>query len=207
MTEGGEVAAAAPLGRRAATKARTREALLEAARRVFAERGYGPASVEEIAKTAGVSVGSVYVHFASKEALFTALVEDQTSVAVDLKSTIVGFDGVFKYAGFFGTGEYFWRERTPETGSKFDASGWFVQAGQMLNKRRSVEAAFRYGSREVSDLVSNSDVDEIRGGLSYYYRRHSLKLQADFGQVETGLGAAGGNRKDKEFRLQTQFIF
>jgi AcrR family transcriptional regulator len=92
VTEGGEAAATAPLGRRAATKARTREALLEAARRVFAERGYGPASVEEIARTAGVSVGSVYVHFASKEALFTALVEDQTSVAVDLKSTIVSGD-------------------------------------------------------------------------------------------------------------------
>jgi AcrR family transcriptional regulator len=82
----------APVGRRAATKARTREALLVAARRVFAERGYGPASVEEIARTAGVSVGSVYVHFASKEALFTALVEDQTSAAVDHKSALVRGD-------------------------------------------------------------------------------------------------------------------
>lgn len=81
-----------PVGRRAATKARTREALLVAARRVFAERGYGPASVEEIARTAGVSVGSVYVHFASKEALFTELVEDQTSAAVDHKSALVGGD-------------------------------------------------------------------------------------------------------------------
>ncbi|HSK61481.1 MAG TPA: helix-turn-helix domain-containing protein [Actinomycetospora sp.] len=81
-----------PVGRRAATKARTREALLVAARRVFAERGYGPASVEEIARTAGVSVGSVYVHFAGKEALFTALVEDQTSAAVDQKSELLGGD-------------------------------------------------------------------------------------------------------------------
>jgi AcrR family transcriptional regulator len=86
------MAASAPLNRRAATKARTREALLVAARRVFAERGYGPASVEEIARTAGVSVGSVYVHFASKEALFTALVEHQTSADVDHKSAIVRGD-------------------------------------------------------------------------------------------------------------------
>ncbi|PVZ14158.1 TetR/AcrR family transcriptional regulator [Actinomycetospora cinnamomea] len=90
MSERGETAApAAPLGRRAATKARTRQALLVAARRVFAERGYGPASVEEIARTAGVSVGSVYVHFASKEALFTALVEDQTSADVHHKAALV----------------------------------------------------------------------------------------------------------------------
>lgn len=89
MTEGGESTAHVPLGRRAATKARTRESLLVAARRVFAERGYGPASVEEIARTAGVSVGSVYVHFASKEALFTALVEEQTSADVEEKAALV----------------------------------------------------------------------------------------------------------------------
>jgi AcrR family transcriptional regulator len=94
VTQGDEATrpACAPLGRRAATKARTREALLHAARRVFAERGYGPASVEEIARTAGVSVGSVYVHFASKEALFTALVEAQTSADVSTMTAVVHDD-------------------------------------------------------------------------------------------------------------------
>ncbi|GAA4902546.1 TetR family transcriptional regulator [Actinomycetospora succinea] len=94
MTQGDEATrtAPAPLGRRAATKARTRGALLDAARRVFAERGYGPASVEEIARTAGVSVGSVYVHFASKEALFTALLEAQTSADVSAMSAVVHDD-------------------------------------------------------------------------------------------------------------------
>ena len=92
MTEVDDTVPQATPGRRAATKARTREALLVAARRVFAERGYGPASVEEIARTAGVSVGSVYVHFASKEALFTALVEHQTSADVDHKAALVRGD-------------------------------------------------------------------------------------------------------------------
>lgn len=94
MTQGDEATRTvrAPLGRRAATKARTREALLDAARRVFAERGYGPASVEEIARTAGVSVGSVYVHFTSKEALFTALLEAQTSADVSAMTAVVQDD-------------------------------------------------------------------------------------------------------------------
>ncbi len=60
--------------RRAAAKARTREALLLAAEEVFAERGYGDASVDEIARVAGLSVGSVYVHFENKQALFAALI-------------------------------------------------------------------------------------------------------------------------------------
>ena len=62
-------------GSRAAAKARTHENLLDAAATVFAERGYGAASVEEIARTAGTSVGSVYAHFTSKEKLFVALME------------------------------------------------------------------------------------------------------------------------------------
>ncbi|MFC5060921.1 TetR/AcrR family transcriptional regulator [Actinomycetospora atypica] len=62
-------------GSRAAAKARTHENLLDAATTVFAARGYGAASVEEIARTAGVSVGSVYAHFTTKEKLFVALME------------------------------------------------------------------------------------------------------------------------------------
>jgi hypothetical protein len=130
-----------------------------------------------------------------------------TTTSIDQKSTIVGLDGVFKYMGFFGTGEVYWRERTPEQGATFDANGWFVQAGQMLNKQRTVEAAFRYGSRDVSDSIDNNDISEVRGGFNYYYRRHTLKLQADFGRVETQLGPGATSRKDNEFRVQTQFTF
>jgi len=77
----------------------------------------------------------------------------------------------------------------------------------MLNKQRTIEAAFRYGTRDPNDTVDGDDVDEIRGAVSYYYRRHTLKLQADFGKVEQGLGAGKGSRRDNEFRVQAQFIF
>ncbi|MBW0103168.1 TetR/AcrR family transcriptional regulator [Pseudonocardia sp. KRD291] len=66
-------------GRRAEGKARTREAVLSAARSVFAERGYGSASVEEIAREAGVAIGSVYAHFGGKQALFAALIDRTTA--------------------------------------------------------------------------------------------------------------------------------
>ena len=66
-------------GSRAAAKARTHENLLDAAATVFAERGYGAASVEEIARTAGTSVGSVYAHFTSKDKLFVALMERRSA--------------------------------------------------------------------------------------------------------------------------------
>ncbi|HEX5499739.1 MAG TPA: helix-turn-helix domain-containing protein [Thermomicrobiales bacterium] len=53
----------------------TRQALIAAARAVFADRGYGDASTEEIARRAGVSRGALYHHFADKQALFQAVVE------------------------------------------------------------------------------------------------------------------------------------
>lgn len=57
-------------------KAATRRALLEAAQRAFAERGFAATSVADIARRAGVATGTFYVHFPSKDAaldeLFTA---------------------------------------------------------------------------------------------------------------------------------------
>jgi AcrR family transcriptional regulator len=47
-------------------------AVLDAARRVFAERGYAGASVDAIAAAAGLTKGAVYSRFSSKEALFVA---------------------------------------------------------------------------------------------------------------------------------------
>ena len=130
-----------------------------------------------------------------------------TTTGVDLKSDLYGIDGIFKFKGFSATGEYYWRHRTPETGAEFDSPGGFIQAGMMLNRFRTWEAAVRYGKRDVNDLLPIDDITEIRGAVSYYYRRHTLKFQTDFGQVKTGRGSTTPDRKDFEVRLQAQFIF
>jgi AcrR family transcriptional regulator len=61
--------------RRAEQVERNREAVLEAARQVFIERGYAGASLEAIAEEAGFSKGVVYSQFGSKPDLFMALLE------------------------------------------------------------------------------------------------------------------------------------
>jgi AcrR family transcriptional regulator len=61
---------------RQARKAQTRERLLDAARRVFARRGYHRALLEEVAEEAGFSTGAVYSNFAGKEDLFLSLLEE-----------------------------------------------------------------------------------------------------------------------------------
>src|SRR4051794_18892911 len=54
-----------------------RAALLDAALRVFAERGYRDASVDDIAERAGYSKGALYWHFSSKDDVFFALVQER----------------------------------------------------------------------------------------------------------------------------------
>lgn len=61
---------------RAEQQAETRAELLIAARKVFLERGYSAASIEEITAEAGYSRGAVYSNFASKEDLFFAADDD-----------------------------------------------------------------------------------------------------------------------------------
>lgn len=60
--------------RRAALAAATRAALVDAARRLFVEKGYHHTGTEEVVAEAGVGTrGALYHHFADKQALFEAV--------------------------------------------------------------------------------------------------------------------------------------
>jgi AcrR family transcriptional regulator len=58
-------------------KAQTRAALLDAAERIFVERGFLGSSVEAISAAAGYTRGAFYSHFASKEELFAELLQER----------------------------------------------------------------------------------------------------------------------------------
>jgi len=57
------------MSRREASKKETRQLILKAARRLFAQKGMEECTIRDIAKQAGVSPASVVVHFQSKTAL------------------------------------------------------------------------------------------------------------------------------------------
>jgi AcrR family transcriptional regulator len=69
-----------PQGPRAERK---REAIVSAALGAFLEEGYGGAAMDAIAERAGVSKVTVYNHFGSKEALFTAVIGHALDQALD----------------------------------------------------------------------------------------------------------------------------
>ncbi len=49
--------------------------ITQAAQRVFAEKGFAAARMEDIARQAGVSKGTLYLYFPTKEALFTGMLQ------------------------------------------------------------------------------------------------------------------------------------
>jgi AcrR family transcriptional regulator len=59
------------------TKEERRGDILEAAKRIFAERGYHPTRMSDVASAAGVSHGTIFWHFGSKEELFHELMDEE----------------------------------------------------------------------------------------------------------------------------------
>ena len=65
------------------TGADLRRAILDAARAGVAEHGYANLSMRQIARSVGCSVGTIYLYYASKDALYAALVDEAAGRLVD----------------------------------------------------------------------------------------------------------------------------
>src|SRR5215813_10820930 len=74
-----------PASTKAEQREATREAIVSAGLRLFAQRGFGSASIADIADAAGITKGAIYWHFESKDALFTAILD---RIRLDWQNTI-----------------------------------------------------------------------------------------------------------------------
>ena len=78
-----------------------RDRILQAAREVFFQEGYGAATMSMIAARLGGSKGTLYAYFKNKEDLFDAIIQDQCSViksalgltsqTTDVRTTLTAF--------------------------------------------------------------------------------------------------------------------
>lgn len=87
----------------------TRRRLLEAAEEVFAAQGYHEASIVKITERAGIGLGTFYLYFDSKQAIFEALVIDlnrrvrhsmseaMAGASSRLEAERAGFAGFFRF--------------------------------------------------------------------------------------------------------------
>jgi AcrR family transcriptional regulator len=73
----------------------TRKAILDAAEKLFLDSGYNGTSMRQIANEIGMAVGGIYNHYASKDAIFKALLEERSMYPqiVEVVNSIQGVDG------------------------------------------------------------------------------------------------------------------
>ena len=67
---------------RSAARSLFRNAILDAAERVFGKNGFHASRIQDVAAEAGVGVGTVYNHFRQKEDVLRALLEERTEEAI-----------------------------------------------------------------------------------------------------------------------------
>ena len=101
-------------GRRAVNRKNNRDAILDAARDVFAEMGYGGTTVRDIIRRTNLASGTFYNYFDSKEAVFNAL-SDEIGMELrqllrDVRQRATSFDG-FIEATFLTYFSYYAKNR------------------------------------------------------------------------------------------------
>ena len=141
----------------------TRRALLAAAREASGERGYGPTSIDEIVRRAGLTKGALYHHFRDKDDLFEAVVEE-------VKREVTNVVG----AAFVEAAERLDPIETIVAGSQayIDAhADPAVQRITILDARSVLDAATR------RDLDARYEVAVVRGALRRAMRVGAIDTQ------------------------------
>ena len=68
--------------------------ILDAALAVFAEKGYAATRMDDIAQRAGVTKGTIYLYFQSKDAVFRSLVQESIGATIEgVAAAAASFEG------------------------------------------------------------------------------------------------------------------
>ncbi|MEQ8459416.1 MAG: TetR/AcrR family transcriptional regulator [Sandaracinaceae bacterium] len=176
--------------RRAREKAERREAILDAAARVFGERGAAAATMEEVAEAAEVSKGTLYLYFQSKDDLSVALTHRPLDAVLERFAALradEGLDGeallrrviethaevVMEHAAHFRLAmASLWSQGEPEA----SGSGY---VDRIRTLRDTYVAALERGRTDGS-LRPDLDPDEVSLALwASFFGSNAIRMNAD----------------------------
>jgi AcrR family transcriptional regulator len=133
--------------------AETREALIAAARPLFAEHGFAEAALETIVRAAGVTRGALYHHFADKTELFAAVFERvEGEVAARMGEAIAAANQTDPME-ILRLGAGFWLDACSDPEIQRIV---LVDAPAVLGWARWTEIGNRYNIGLVRDLLTNA---------------------------------------------------
>jgi AcrR family transcriptional regulator len=133
--------------------AETSEALIAAARTLFAVHGYADVSLETIVRTAGVTRGALYHHFADKTELFAAVFEQvDGEVAARMGDAIAAAEQTDPIE-IMQLGARFWLDACADPEIQRIV---LVDAPAVLGWTRWTEIGNRYNIGRVRDLLAHA---------------------------------------------------
>jgi len=131
----------------------TREALIAAARPLFAQHGFADVALETIVRAAGVTRGALYHHFADKTELFAAVFERvEGEVAARLTEAMVSANEADPVE-VMRLGANFWLDACSDPEIQRIT---LVDAPAVLGLARWTEIGERYNTGLVRDLLANA---------------------------------------------------
>ena len=120
----------------------TRQAIVEAARSLFSERGYSGASVRDICGRAGTSSNAINYHFGSKEQLYKDILGGLASAQLALAEQVLS--------------------STPDSRDEFVVR-LELYFSQLLDAYLENRETFRIIAREFEQLLPRGDEDDVIG--------------------------------------------
>lgn len=200
------------LNRRQAAKVRTRQKVLDAARDLFSERGYEPATIRDIAKGAGMSTGAVFANFQDKAELFEAVLAENMERLTEVVRAAAAPSGAVKDrlttaldAGYHHTLDHlplmqaivarsWFQPQQAEQRARGFTKGLLSIIGEVLRDGvRSGELKQDVDTRLVADMVWDSWLTNYRGaaydGWDQKALSERLSLQLDV--ILAGAAARG----------------
>jgi AcrR family transcriptional regulator len=137
----------------AARAAETREALIEAARPLFAAQGFAEVALETIVRAAGVTRGALYHHFADKTELFAAVFEKVEGEVAARMGEVIAASNQTDPVEVMRLGADFWLDvcSDPEVQRIV-----LVDAPAVLGWTRWTEIGDRYNTGMVRALLTNA---------------------------------------------------
>ena len=153
------------------------EEILDAALRVFAQRGLHQTSLEEVAKEAGISKGTIYLYFKNKEELFVAAAQ-----------RVVPHPDEIHKAG----------HTAPDTG--IDLSHLLHELAQTAYRRFCTPAYLAFFSMMAAETLRHPEWGEL------YFRRVVLALNRRLAEIFTRAIRAGQCRPIDPVLVSRAFV-
>src|SRR3954471_1618218 len=157
----------------AAAREANRAALLEAGAQAIAESGVARARIDDISLAAGLAKGTVYNHFASKEALFRAILSEACELAEGSAARVPADAPAADRLAAFVAGNIEWGPARPALSTAFPPQ---LLAGDPATQAFLLQAAWHCVEVVASILAGEVREDLPPQRLAIAFMRHASLL-------------------------------